>query len=61
MIQQAIDFVFVSASGLIFVGFVFLQNSLGNIPQFEENKSSYYEEKIESGSKTKSFLRKRKK
>jgi len=60
MLQNAIDMIFVSVSGLIFVGFVFLQNSLGDISKYEENKPSYSTEKTEIESKNKSFFKKRK-
>jgi hypothetical protein len=61
MLQQSIDMIFVSVSSLIFVGFVFLQNSLGNISELEENNSSFSSEKKVADSKNKSFLKKRKK
>ena len=61
MSQQFIDIVFVSASSLIFFGFIFLQSSLGNISELEEKQSSFLNEKSQVDSKSKSFLKKRKK
>ena len=60
MLSNVIDMIFVSVSGLIFVGFIVLQNSLGDISKYEENKPSYSNEKIEIESKNKSFFKKRK-
>jgi hypothetical protein len=62
MIQESvIDAVFVSIAGLIFTGFVFLQKSLGDISQYEEDSGPYLNEKSKMDSKNKSFLKKRKK